>query len=265
MDLELENKIALVMASSKGLGKAVAERLVKEGAKVAICARNQKTLDQTALELEKLSKNDDMVFAQVCDVTNTSALQQFIKEVGEKWGTIHILFCNAGGPPPGEFTDFSLEDWQKAIDLNLKSYITMCQETIPYMIRQKWGRIVFNTSVSVKMPLDRLILSNTVRSGVIGLAKSLSNEWGKHNILVNSVCPGYTLTDRVRSLAKDRASTEGRPVEEILSELGQHTALGRIGMPEEYADVVAFLASARASYITGAAISIDGGYAKGLL
>ncbi|MHA2408148.1 MAG: SDR family oxidoreductase [Candidatus Ranarchaeia archaeon] len=265
MDLELENKIALVMASSKGLGKAVAERLVREGAKVAICARTEKTLNQTAKTLKKLSKEGDMVFAQVCDVTKTSALKRFIQDVAKKWGTIHVLFCNAGGPPPGEFMDFSLEDWQNAIELNLKSYITMVQEVIPFMRNQKWGRIIFNTSVSVKMPLDRLILSNSVRSGVIGLAKSLSNELGKHNILVNSVCPGYTLTDRVKSLVKDRSVKEGKPTEEILSALGEHTALGRIGMPEEYADVVAFLASARASYVTGTAISIDGGYAKGLL
>ncbi len=265
MDLGLNNKVAIVTASSKGLGKAVALQLLAEGAKVAICARTKSQLEQAAAELRKLANDDTRVIAETCDVTDPAALEKFIKHVIEKWGTVHVLFCNAGGPPLGVFSDFDMQDWQDAVDLNLKSYITMCQGVIPHMKKQKWGRIIFNTSVSVKMPLDRLILSNTVRSGVVGLAKSLSNELGEHNILVNSVCPGYTLTDRVRSLAEDRAVKEGLTVDEVVSDIGQHTALKRIGRPEEYADVVAFLASERASYITGVALSVDGGFGKGVL
>ncbi|MHA1917217.1 MAG: SDR family oxidoreductase [Candidatus Ranarchaeia archaeon] len=263
MDLGIKDKVAIVTASSKGLGRAVALKLAEEGAKVAICSRGIVELEKTKSEIMKIIGPNNVI-AKICDVTNRSQIQEFIKEVYQKWKKIHILFCNAGGPPPGEFEDFSLDDWQESLELNLKSYISMCKGVIPKMKEQNWGRIIFNTSISVKMPLHRLILSNTVRNGVIGLSKSLSNELGKFNILVNSVCPGYTLTDRVKQLALDRAKNENRKQEEIISELGKDTALNRIGNPEEYANVVAFLSSEKASYITGISLPIDGGFNKGI-
>ncbi|MFX1532941.1 MAG: SDR family oxidoreductase [Promethearchaeota archaeon] len=263
MDLGLANKIALVAASSKGLGKAVALGLAREGANTIICARNSDTLAATAHEIQQVTGQE--VLAVPTDLTDYSQVQNLVSKAIETFGKVDILITNNGGPPSGTFLDFSVEDWKHAIDLNLMSTIYLCKEVIPHMLKQKWGRIIMITSVSVKQPLQDLILSNVTRSGVAGLAKSLSNELGKHNILVNQVCPGYTSTERVEQISKALAEKQGTTPEEIIHGWANRNSLGRLATPAEFANVVVFLASSKASHLTGVTIQVDGGLTKSLL
>jgi 3-oxoacyl-[acyl-carrier protein] reductase len=263
MDLQLKNKVALVGASSKGLGKAVALALVREGARVIICARHPDELFKTESELAEYKGE---VMAIQADLTKISDVQKLIKKTIEKFGKIDILVTNCGGPPAGGFLDFTLEDWKSAIDLNLMSTIMLCREAIPHMKTQHFGRIIMITSVSVKQPMPGLILSNVSRAGVAGFAKSLSNEFGKDNILVNIVCPGYTKTQRVFDLADSIASsTQDASPDQILKRWESMNALGRLATPEEFANVVVFLSSEKASHLTGISLQIDGGFVKSLL
>jgi len=263
MDLGIKDRVAIVAASSKGLGKATALGLAIEGAKLTICSREKETLERTAQEISSQTGTD--VLALSCDVSKTSEIKNVVKETVNKYSKVDILINNAGGPPVGAFLDFTLEDWQKAIELNLFSTITFSNEVIPYMKENKWGRIVNITSMSVKQPIDGLILSNTVRAGIAGLAKTLSNELAPYNILVNNVCPGRIYTDRITFLAYERAKKEGKSFDDVISEMGADVPVGRIGKPEELANLIVFLASERASYITGTTIQVDGGLTKGLL
>ncbi len=260
MDLGLRGKTAIVAASSKGLGRACALSLSKEGVNVTIFSRNLDNIRRAAEEIQKESKHP--ILALQGDVTNPDDLKRIVKATIERFSSIHILVNNAGGPPPGNFLDLNEDDWKAAIGLNLYSTINLTKAVLPYMIKQKWGRIVNITSIAVKQPIDGLILSNTVRTGVIGLAKTLSNELAKYNILVNNVCPGRLLTDRIKELAQNRAEKEGKTVEEILKEMESDIPLGRIGDPSELASLVTFLSSERASYITGTTIQVDGGLVK---
>jgi 3-oxoacyl-[acyl-carrier protein] reductase len=262
MDLVLNDKIALVAASSKGLGKAVALGLAEEGASLIICSRDSKKLELVAKEIQNKGRR---CLAIPTDLTDYIQVHNLVTKSIEHFGKIDILVTNCGGPPSGDFLDFSIEDWQRAIDLNLMSTIYLCKEVIPYMIKQKDGRIVMITSVSVKQPIKGLILSNVARAGVAGLAKSLSNEFGKNNILVNIVCPGYTQTERVEELAINLASEQGLKPEDLIYKWAELNALGRLATPEEFANVVVFLASEKASHLTGTAIQIDGGLVKSLL
>jgi len=200
MDLGIKDKVAFVTASSKGLGKAVASQLSKEGAKVVICARNKEHLARTRDEI--IYRTGGVVKIIPADVTNNEQITKAINEIVQEFGTLDILVCNAGGPPAGMFEDFAIDDYRKALELNLLSTVTLCYEVIPHMKKQHWGRIINITSVSVKQPIDNLILSNTSRTGVIGFSKSLSNQVAKYGITVNAVCPGYTKTQRVENLAK---------------------------------------------------------------
>ena len=262
MDLGIKDKVAIVCASSKGLGKAVALGLAREGVKLTLCARGKGDLDKTADEIASETGAD--VLAIECDVSKTADIKKVVDETVKKYKRIDILVNNAGGPPTGTFLDFSLDDWQKAIELNLLSTITFSREALPFMKEQKWGRIINITSVAVKQPIDGLILSNTARAGVIGLAKTLSNEFGPYNITVNNVCPGRILTDRITHLASEKAKREGTSVEDALTAMETDVPLRRIGRPEELASLVVFLASEKASYITGTTIQVDGGLTKGL-
>jgi len=259
----IKDKVAIVAASSKGLGKAVALGLANEGAKLTICARGEEELLKTGREIE--SKTSTEVLAVPCDVSNTEDIKKVVAETVNKYSSVDILVNNAGGPPVGDFHDFSLEDWHKAVELNLLSAVTFSNLAIPYMKERKWGRIVNITSYAVKQPVDGLILSNTVRAGVVGLAKSLSNEFGPYNILVNNVCPGRIHTDRITQLATERAKKSGMTFEEALKSMDDGIPVGRIGQPEELANLVVFLSSERASYITGTTILADGGLAKGIM
>jgi 3-oxoacyl-[acyl-carrier protein] reductase len=262
MDLGIKDRVAIVAASSQGLGKAVALALAREGAKLALCARSGAVLDAAAEEIRRETGVE--VLARALDVTVQADIQSFVAAVAQRFGRVDICIANAGGPPSKTFAETTIEDWQAAANLNLMSTVYLAKETLPLMQQRHWGRFIAITSVSVKQPIDGLILSNAVRSGVSGLIKTLSNEYGRDGVLVNSVCPGYTATARLGELSRKLAAREGVGPEEIEGRWGRMTALGRVGRPEEFADTVVFLASERASYITGVSIAIDGGLVKGL-
>jgi len=199
------------------------------------------------------------------DLTDIAQAGGFVRAALDHFGTIDILVNNAGGPPSTSFLEIDDKLWEYGFRLNLMSTIAMTREAVPVMKDKHWGRIINMTSISVKQPINGLILSNTIRSGVIGLAKSLSNELAPFNVTVNSVCPGYTMTERVRSLSVAVAAKEGTKPEEIVKRWESEIPMGRLGTPEEFAGLVAFLASDFAGYITGAAIQIDGGWYKGIM
>jgi 3-oxoacyl-[acyl-carrier protein] reductase len=263
MDLGLQNKVALVTGSSQGLGRACAHAISAEGAKVTICARNEKVLRATADEIARNTGNE--VLAILADLTSARDCKRVVKETVDFFGGLHVLVTNNGGPPAGYFFEFEDNDWYRAVDLTLMSAIRLIRAAAPHMQAQKWGRIVNLVSYAVKEPIDNLILSNSIRAGVIGLAKTLANQLAVDNITVNNVCPAYILTERVRELAEDTARRSNKSVDEIVKGYASPVPLGRLGTPEELADLVTFLASERASYITGQSIALDGGRTKFLL
>jgi len=262
MDLGLKDRVALVAASSTGLGKAVALGLAREGARLALCARTQPALDAAADEIRR--ETGVAVLARAVDVTVYGEVRRFVAETEAQFGRLDICVANAGGPPSKSFAETSVEDWHAAAELNLMSTVYLAKETLPRMQQRRWGRFISITSVTVKQPVEGLILSNAVRAGVVGLVKTLANEYGPSNVLVNNVCPGFTATARLRSLAETMAAKAGVSPEEIERRWAAQAPLGRIGQPEEFASLVVFLASERASYITGASIAVDGGMVRGL-
>ncbi|MCK9229588.1 MAG: SDR family oxidoreductase [Syntrophales bacterium] len=263
MDLKLKDKVALVAGGSMGLGKAVAMTLSEEGARVAVGALDDSFLPEAADEIRRATGGE--VLAIATDVSKPDEARLFVRKAIDHFGTVDILVNNAGGPPSTPFLDIDDTLWEFGFRLNLLSTIAMTREVIPVMKEKRWGRIINMTSISVKQPIDGLILSNTIRSGVIGLAKSLSNELAPFNITVNSVCPGYTMTERVRTLAASMAEKEQTTPEEIIRRWESAIPMGRMGTPEEFSTLVAYLASEGSGYITGAAIQIDGGWYKGIM
>ena len=262
MDLGIKGKVALVTAASKGLGKAVARQLAAEGVKVAICSRNQETLDNTVHEIK--AETGGIVRDYVCDVTDEIGVKNMIEDIVDDFGSLDILVCNAGGPPAGTVLDFNLQDYRKALELNLLSTINLCSLSVPIMQKEDWGRIIVITSVSVKQPIDTLALSNTVRAGATGFVKSLSNQVAKNGITVNAVCPGYTKTQRVENIAAAFEADGRGSLEDFYNKLEIDIPMKRIGTTFEFGQTVAFLASEGAGYITGVSLQIDGGYIKGL-
>ncbi len=262
MDLGIQNRVALVAASSQGLGKAVAMGLAREGARIAMCARGAAALEQAAEEIRQATAAEVMTGA--FDVTDSVAVRRFVTGVAQRFGTIDICVANAGGPPARSFAETSIDDWRQAADLNLMSTIYLAKETLPRMQRNRWGRFLAITSVAVKQPVEKLILSNSVRSAVSGLVKTLSQEYGRDGVLVNSVCPGYMATARLMELSRKMAGTENVEPAAIAARWAAETSLGRVGSPEEFADAVVFLASERASYITGVSLTVDGGLVRGV-
>lgn len=262
MDLGLKNKTALVLASSKGLGKATAMKLAEEGANVMIASRSESELQKTAQEIRE--KTNANVHYQVCNVMDNEQIIELVHETVAKFKTIDILVNNTGGPPAGNFDDFSDKDWMNAFELTLLSVIRTIRAVLPYMRKQKSGRIVNIASSSFKQPLDNLTLSNTFRTGIMGLSKSLSQELAKDNILINTVGPGKIATDRVKELDRLRAERERLPIEEVVARSEAQIPLGRYGTPEEFANVVAFLCSEANTYVTGQAILVDGGFIKAM-
>lgn len=262
MELGLKDRVAIVAASSRGLGKAVALGLAREGAKLALCARTDATLQSTAEEIRRETGVE--VLARALDVTVYGQVRQFVADTAAQFGHVDICVANAGGPPSKSFAETTIEDWEKAAQLNLMSTVYFARETLPLMQQRRWGRFLAITSVTVKQPVEGLILSNAVRSGVSGLIKTLSNEYGPYNVLVNSVCPGYTATARLLSLTSTLAKKEGVGAKEIEERWASQAPLRRIGQPEEFANMVVFLASERASYITGVSVAVDGGIVKGV-
>jgi len=262
MEMGLKNRVAIVAASSQGIGWATAAAFAAEGCRVAMCARNAQTLQASADQIR--TQHNAEVLAEAVDVTDAAAVHRFIAAVVAKFGSADICVANAGGPPAKDFLSTSIDEWRKAVDLNLLSTIHFAREVIPHMQRQHWGRIVTITSISVKQPVADLVLSNSVRAGVVGLVKSLANEFGKDGILVNNVAPGYTATDRLKELARARSAAQGKTEKQISEGWAADAPLKRLAEPREVADTIVWLASERASYITGQTVLVDGGVYKGL-
>jgi 3-oxoacyl-[acyl-carrier protein] reductase len=262
MDLGLKDKVAVVAASSTGIGRATAERFAAEGARVAMCARTESKLKAAADEIR--SRFNAQVFAQALDVTNPASDHDFVSAVAANLGGVDICVTNAGGPPAKNFLSITNDEWQRAVEMNFLSVVHLAREVIPHMQRKRWGRIVTLTSVSVKQPIADLIMSNAVRASVVGLVKSLANDFGKDGITVNNVGPGYTETDRLKELAGTRALALGVTPEQIAQTWSAEIPLRRLARPEEIADAIVWLASERASYITGQTLLVDGGLYKGL-
>lgn len=263
MQTGLENKCAIVCAASRGLGWATAMSLAREGARVAICARRVEALEAASAAIRAAS--GALVVPIVADVSRAEDIDRLIERAASALGGIDILVANTGGPKSAPFEALTDEDWRGAIDSLIMSAVRLCRGVIPHMRRRGGGRIVFVTSVSVKQPIDGLVLSNALRAAVTGLSRTLANELAPDRILVNSVAPGYTRTDRVLELAEASAAREGITAEAVQRRIEEKIPLHRLATPEEFADVVTFLASDRASYLTGTTIQVDGGFVRSLL
>lgn len=259
MDLHLKNKVALVVASSKGLGKAIATQLAAEGCDVMLTSRDAKQLEETCQELSRQAVG--RVECHPCDITRAEDISALVAATRERLGTINILINNAGGPPGGGFDAHDDDNWQGAFELNLLSYVRMIREVLPDL-KQQGGRILNVTSSSIKQPIPGLILSNVYRMGLLGLGKSLAEELAPFGILVNTIAPGRIATDRTAYLDQLKADKRGISREEIEQESLRNIPLNRYGDPMEFARVVAFLASDANSYMTGSAIMVDGGMVK---
>lgn len=262
MDLGIKGKTAIVTAASTGIGKSVAEALAFEGCNVAICSRYKDKLVEASRDIKSKFNNDP--FWHVCDINQEKEIESFHSSVTSHFGTVDILVNNCGGPVPGYFLGLTEDDWNEAYKQVLMSVIRFSKLVIPGMLNKEWGRIVNITSVAVKQPVSNLMLSNSLRAGVTGFAKSLSNEFSSRNITVNNVAPGYTLTHRLYELAVARAKSSGKSHEEILVEMAKEVPANRLGAPEEIASLVAFLASNKASYINGTTIQVDGGSTRAI-
>jgi 3-oxoacyl-[acyl-carrier protein] reductase len=252
MDLGIQNKVALILASSKGLGKAVAIELAKEGAKVIICGRDAAALATTEAEIEAIAANKVISF--VCDITDEKDRKNLVEQSVKAFGTIEILVTNTGGPAAGAFEHFNLNDWKHLYNLLFLSAVDIIQQVLPGMKERGFGRILTITSVAVKQPADNLISSNAVRTGLLGLVKSLSNEVAMYGITVNNLLPGYTNTNRLEHLIEKNPK---------VAEVKDSIPMKRFGTTDEFAAAAAFLVSERASYITGQSLAVDGGWIKG--
>ncbi len=256
MDLGIDGKVAVVTAGSRGIGFAVAKELAREGANIVLNSRNADVLERSASELEKFGVE---VLTVSGDLSDEGTIESIYEKTTERFGGADILFLNAGGPKPGGFFEVTDEDWLKTFELNFFSAVRLVRKFAPSMKERRWGRIIFLTSISVKEALPTLILSAGVRLALTGVLKNLSVELAPYNITVNAVAPGYTLTERVENLLKDKARREGISYEDAMRSITSKIPMGRMGKPEEIASVVAFLSSERASFITGQTIVVDGG------
>ena len=265
MDLGLENKVVLVLASSKGLGLACAKGFFREGANVVICSRSMGNLQNAKQEIQKAHTSNNRILTIEADLNSEEQIRNLVDNTVKEFGTIDILVHNAGGPPSAPLMKITEQNWQESINLNLLSFVRICKFVVPIMEKQQFGRIIAITSVSVKQPLDNLVLSNTTRLGVVGFAKTLAMGYAKDNILVNVVCPGPTLTDRMKELINAQMIETRKSEQEVMDFWLKNIPLGRLGHPEDLANLVVFLASKRASYITGTVIQVDGGFVKSSL
>ena len=262
METGLKNKVALLVASSEGIARAAAERFAAEGARLAICARNDNKLQKAAQELHAGFGVD--VLAERVDVSDFAAVRGFVRNTAERFGRIDVCVANSGGPPAKHFLSIELEEWKKNVDLIFLSVVNLAKTVIPHMQRNGGGRFIAITSTSVKGSIPDLIMSNAVRPAVVGLLKSLSIEFGKDNITFNNVAPGYTATERLNELAHARAIAANVSVAEIHKKWSEEIPLHRLARPEEVADAILWLASDGASYVTGQTILVDGGRYPGV-
>ena len=262
MDLGLKGKTALVAASTKGLGKATALALALEGAEVIINGRHKQNIHDAVAEIE--SRTGRTPLAVQADVTKAEDIERMFSEIEKQFGALHILVTNAGGPPAGGFDDFNDEQWMSAVELNLMSTIRLIRKAVPMMKKRKWGRVVNIVSLTVKQPADNLLLSNSVRTSIVGLAKSISKDLAHDNVLINNIAPYYVYTKRIDYLMEQTAARLGITKEAALQDIVKEIPLGRLGTPEEFGNTVAFLCSEKNSYITGSTIQFDGGAYKGI-
>lgn len=262
MDLGLRGKFCLVTAASRGLGRSAAEALAVEGATIMICSRTKRDIERTAKEIRKHSGAD--VIPLVADVSRAVDLKRIERCVEREFGTLHVLVSNAGGPPRGDLLTMKESEWKRGVELTLMSTVRLVRAYLPGMITQGWGRVITITSVAAKQPIDDLLLSTVLRPGIHALSKVISNQHAASNITINTVCPGYILTERQRDITKRRAVTSGIPVEEMMRGMTSGIPAGRMGRPDEIGSVIAFLASERASYINGVNILVDGGMTRGV-
>jgi 3-oxoacyl-[acyl-carrier protein] reductase len=261
MELGLSGRVAMVAAASKGIGKAVALGLAEEGCRVSICARNPDSLEAARLDLESYIGPND-VFALPADVSNPEDLKRWFDRTLERFGTLDVLVTNTGGPPAAKFMALTDEQWTAGVESTLMNIVRLCRMAIPVMEEKGWGRIIHITSLVAKHPSDDLTISTTLRTGISALTRTLSNQVAGSGILVNAVLPGNTLTDRQTHLANVRAKAQSITPEEAMAQVEAAIPLGRMAEAREIADAVVYLASERASYITGVSLLVDGGVAQ---
>ena len=262
MNLNLKNKNAIVCASSQGLGKAAALDLAEEGVNLAICSRDQDKINKVKEEIHQKINSEIKVIALKVDLDSPDEIQAFYKQVENDLGSVDILVNNNGGPPPSTFEQLSDDDWQKAFNSTMMSCLRLSKLVIPNMKKNAWGRIINISSVSVKTPVNGLFLSNSLRMGVLGWAKALSDELAPHGVTVNTVCPGYTRTERVEAILETQSNSSGLKKEEIEKSVAENIPMKRVGEAEDLAGLITFLASEKADYMTGLAIQVDGGSAR---
>lgn len=268
MDLHLSGKTALVTAASRGFGKAVALELADEGARVAMCARNEDDLLAAAAEVRTAGAgrhpdSDDWLLARPVDVTDDDAVTDLVQRTEAELGPVELLLVNGGGPPAGGFLELDLADWEAAYRLNIESAVRLCRLVLPGMMRRRWGRVVTITSVSVKQPVENLVLSSVLRPAVQALTRNLAVECGDTGVTVNAVAPGFHNTSAVQRLIAKKMEQSGCTAEDVIAGWTDEIPLGRLGEPEELAALILFLMSERAGYITGQCLVSDGGWVKG--
>ncbi len=262
MDLGLKAKVALVGGSSRGLGRAIADELAAEGANLVLCARTQDAIERAR---DEIAATGAQVIGVTANLSEEAGVSHTVASAFAAFGRIDILVTNTGGPPAGPFESHDEATWRNAVAQNLESVVNLTRAVLPGMKERAWGRIINITSIAVKQPVEDLILSNSIRAAVTGFARTLANEVAPFGVTVNNVMPGYTRTDRLEHLASHVARKQGVPADRMLSVWDHEIPMKRIGEPAELAALVAFLASARASYITGQSIAVDGGWIRGLL
>ena len=262
METGLRNRVALISGASQGLGKATAIAFAAEGTHLALSARNPAALEQLAVDLRK--RFEVQVHVEACDARDRGATEEFVRSAHNLFDRIDVCVTNAGGPPARQFLETTQAEWEDAFALNLRSAVDFARAVIPHMQKQQWGRIITISSITVKQPQPQLVLSNAIRAGIMGLVRSLANEFGKDGITANNVGPGYTATDRLIELAQRRSTATGKSTKEVEQAWIDQIPVGRLGKPEEIADAIVWLASEKASFITGQTILVDGGMYQGL-
>jgi 3-oxoacyl-[acyl-carrier protein] reductase len=262
VDLGLRNRVALVAAASRGLGRAIAEELAAEGAALVMCARDRHVLERARAEIAERTHVD--VHVVVADVATREGTDSVVAEALARFGRVDVLVTNAGGPPPGPFEAHGWDTWERAVQLTLRSAVELTRLVLPGMKERRWGRIINVTSITVKQPVDGLMLSNSIRAAVTGFARTLANEVATFGITVNNILPGYTRTERVEQLNRATAEREGIAAEEVQRRIESQIPMRRLGEPRELAALAAFLASERASYITGQSMAVDGGWIRAM-
>lgn len=264
MNLGLRGKVGIVCGASAGLGRAAATALAREGASIVVCSRDRKRIAEAAAGIRRTAARGAVVVPMVADMSNADDIGRLVRATVKRFGRVDILVSNAGGPPVAAFPDLSDEAWERGTQLTLMSTVRSIRAVIPHMKKQRWGRIVTITSIAARQPINDLVISSSIRPGLLGLTKVLGNQYSADGICINAVAPGFILTDRQKEIGAARAKAKGITFEEYLKESAREIPLGRLGRPEELADVIAFLCSERASYVTGTTITVDGGLARGI-